>query len=116
MDTLGGDFPVPEKAIDETAVDGSKRRFMNQSLGLIAATRLLPRGAQRAGGAPPDVPPAMKVPGDGMSQYGSPAKYERKVTRALLRSQPGTTGSGASRTPLESLDGMITPSGLHFER
>jgi sulfane dehydrogenase subunit SoxC len=38
------------------------------------------------------------------------------VTRTLIRSQPGTTGSGASRTPLESLDGMITPSGLHFER
>ena len=31
-------------------------------------------------------------------------------------SQPGTTGSGASRTPLEALEGMITPSGLHFER
>ena len=38
------------------------------------------------------------------------------MTRAFIRSQPGTTGSGASRTPLESLDGMITPSGLHFER
>ena len=46
----------------------------------------------------------------------TPAKYESKVTRTLIRSQPGTTGSGASRTPLEALDGMITPSGLHFER
>jgi sulfane dehydrogenase subunit SoxC len=51
-----------------------------------------------------------------MGEYGSPAKYEAKVTRTLIRSQPGTTGSGASRTPLESLEGMITPSGLHFER
>src|SRR4030095_13735560 len=42
--------------------------------------------------------------------------YEAKVTRTLIRSQPGTTGSGASRTPLESLEGMITPTGLHFER
>src|SRR5262245_28065767 len=58
----------------------------------------------------------MKGPGAGMGEYGSPAKYESKVTRAFIRSQPGTTGSGASRTPLESLDGMITPSGLHFER
>ena len=31
-------------------------------------------------------------------------------------SQPGTDGSGASRTPLEALEGMITPSSLHFER
>jgi len=58
----------------------------------------------------------MKGPGVGMGPYGSPAKYESKVTRTLIRSQPGTTGAGASRTPLESLEGMITPSGLHFER
>src|SRR6185503_5204511 len=58
----------------------------------------------------------MKTPGAGMSAYGSPARYEGKVTREFIRSQPGTTGSGASRTPLESLEGMITPSGLHFER
>jgi len=116
MDPRGGDFAVPEKAIDETAVDESKRRFMKQSLGVIAATSLVAGRAPGAGAAPPDVPPSMKVPGDGMSQYGSPAKYERTVTRLLIRSQPGTTGSGASRTPLESLDGMITPSGLHFER
>jgi sulfane dehydrogenase subunit SoxC len=31
-------------------------------------------------------------------------------------SAPGTTGAGASRTPLESLHGTITPSALHFER
>ena len=28
----------------------------------------------------------------------------------------GTTGSGSSRTPLEHLEGIITPSSLHFER
>ena len=51
-----------------------------------------------------------------MSGYGGPAKYESKVIRTLIQSKPGTTGSGASRTPIEALDGMITPSGLHFER
>jgi len=32
------------------------------------------------------------------------------------RVQPGTTGSGVSRTPLEHLEGTITPNGLVFER
>jgi len=64
----------------------------------------------------PDVPTWMQYPGAPFGTYGVPAKYESKVTRTLIRSQPGTTGSGASRTPLEMLDGMITPSGLHFER
>jgi sulfane dehydrogenase subunit SoxC len=98
-------------------MDASKRRFIKQSARLLAATGLMAGGARQAEAVePPEVPPSMKVPGSGMSEYGSPAKHESKVTRTLIRSQPGTTGSGASRTPLESLDGMITPSGLHFER
>src|SRR5688572_31515844 len=98
-------------------MDESKRRFIKQSVGLLAASGLAGGGAKHAEAAePPEVPSSMKVPGTGMSEYGGPAKYESKVTRTLIRSQPGTTGSGASRTPLESLEGMITPSGLHFER
>ena len=97
-------------------MDESKRRFLKGSVGLMAASQIT-AGPKQAGGAePPGVPDSMKAPGAGMSEYGSPAKYESKVTRTFIRSQPNTTGSGASRTPLESLDGMITPSGLHFER
>jgi sulfane dehydrogenase subunit SoxC len=98
-------------------MDQSKRGFMKRILGLLAASGLVsgtPKPAETA--EPPEVPPWMKAPGVGMGPYGSPAKYESKVTRTLIRSQPGTTGAGASRTPLESLEGMITPSGLHFER
>jgi sulfane dehydrogenase subunit SoxC len=98
-------------------MDASKRRFIKQSVGLLAAGGLVAGRAKPVDAVePPEVPPSMKGPGAGLGEYGSPAKYEKKVTRALIRSQPGTTGSGASRTPLESLDGMITPSGLHFER
>jgi len=94
----------------------SRRRFITRSIGYLAAGSAA-AGATRAEATdPPDVPPSMKTPGNGMSAYGSPARYEAKVTRGFIRSQPGTTGSGASRTPLESLEGMITPSGLHFER
>ena len=51
-----------------------------------------------------------------MSAYGGPSEYEKRVQRVGITSQPGTTGSGASRTPLEQLRGALTPSGLHFER
>ena len=98
-------------------MDESKRSFLKRSIGLLGAAGLVASGAKKAAAVePPEVPPSMKVPGAGMGEYGTPAKYESKVTRTLIRSQPGTTGSGASRTPLEALDGMITPSGLHFER
>jgi sulfane dehydrogenase subunit SoxC len=57
----------------------------------------------------------MKVPGSGFVGYGQPSKYEEKVARTW-NTAPGTTGTGAARTPLHLLDGMITPNGVHFER
>ena len=93
-----------------------RRLFLTQGMALVGASSLATVSAMAEAAEPPDTPPGMQSPGAGMSSYGGPAKYESKVTRALIRSQPGTTGSGASRTPLEALDGMITPSGLHFER
>jgi len=63
-----------------------------------------------------DRPPWSQVPGRPMSRYGTPSTFEDHVIREGIASQPGTTGSGASRTPLEALEGTITPNGLHFER
>ena len=58
----------------------------------------------------------MSVPGVGMSTSGAPSPFEAHVQRTNVGSRQGTTGSGASRTPLQFLDGVITPSRLHFER
>ncbi|MEM7502160.1 MAG: sulfite dehydrogenase [Pseudomonadota bacterium] len=58
----------------------------------------------------------MSVPGVGMSTSGAPSPFEDRVQRTNVGSRQGTTGSGASRTPLQFLDGVITPSRLHFER
>ena len=94
-----------------------RRIFLAQGMALLGAGGLAAVSTAQAGAAaPPETPPSMQFPGAPFSGYGGPSKYESKVTRYLIRSQPGTTGSGASRTPLEALDGMITPTGLHFER
>jgi sulfane dehydrogenase subunit SoxC len=48
--------------------------------------------------------------------YGVPSKYESNVQR---RQSPGltqTTQASVSFAPLQSLFGIVTPSGLHFER
>ncbi|MDX1403744.1 MAG: sulfite dehydrogenase [Woeseiaceae bacterium] len=58
----------------------------------------------------------MKYPGGPMSEDGAPSVHESHVKRIAISSQPGTTGTGVSRTPLEYLNGLITPSRLHFER
>ncbi len=51
----------------------------------------------------------------GFSNYGQPAPSERHVIR-LIGSNPRMPGNGVSWTPLEALEGILTPSGLHFER
>jgi len=48
--------------------------------------------------------------------YGLPSQFERNVQR---RQSPGltqTTQASVSFAPLQSLFGIVTPSGLHFER
>jgi sulfane dehydrogenase subunit SoxC len=109
----------PTSPIEEVAGNGllHRRIFLTQGVALIGAggfTALSTRPVSAAD--PPNVPPWMGAPGAGMSGYGAPAKYEDKVQRVGIASQAGTTGSGASRTPLERLNGIVTPSGLHFER
>jgi sulfane dehydrogenase subunit SoxC len=103
--------------MDKRVAGVSRRGFLHRLASLLAATGLIARGADEVAAAdPPEIPPWMKAPGAGFTPYGAPSKFESKVTRTFMRSQPGTTGSGAIRTPLEALEGTITPSGLHFER
>ena len=109
---------APSISLEEVAGNGllHRRIFLTQGVALIGAGGLVLSARSAPAAEPPDVPAWMRAPGAGMSGYGSPAKYEDKVQRIAISSQPGTTGSGASRTPLEQLNGVITPSGLHFER
>jgi sulfane dehydrogenase subunit SoxC len=63
-----------------------------------------------------EVDPWTKSQGTGFltPPYGMPAKYEKDIVRILP--SPTPSFPTASRTPLQSLYGIITPSGLVFER
>ena len=52
--------------------------------------------------------------GADMRPYGERAPQETSVR--VLRELTGSRGVGSSRTPLQELYGVITPSSLHFER
>jgi sulfane dehydrogenase subunit SoxC len=91
-----------------------RRLFLTGGAALVGAAGLEFMTA-RAAAAPPDVPAWMKTPGAGMSPYGTRSRHEERVVRTV-GSVPGTIGTGASRTPLENLEGIITPGALHFER
>lgn len=106
---------LPDSTLEQVAGNGllHRRIFLTHGAALIGAGSL---GLLAAGpAASQEIPPWMRAPGLGMSAYGERSPFESDVTRGVA-AVPGTTGTGASRTPLESLQGTITPSALHFER
>ena len=56
--------------------------------------------------------------GDGVDKrpYGSPSKFEKTVIRRDVPWLTASAESSVNFTPLHELDGIITPSGLCFER
>jgi len=59
----------------------------------------------------------MLSPGEpiGAKLYGDPSPFEAKVVRNVQAKLPQYI-SASSRTPLQDLDGIITPNGLFYER
>src|SRR6185369_2649655 len=105
--------PLPSEPV-QVAGNGllDRRLFLTGTAAAIGSAAMTDHA--RAVDALP-VEPWMKTPGSPFAPYGQPSRYTSKVVR-VFASAPGTTGTGASRTPHHLLDGMITPNGLHFER
>jgi sulfane dehydrogenase subunit SoxC len=116
--------PAPEhhgEPPPSTARRGFLRRAAALSGGALAAGAaggVAAQGGDLGRNLPPNVPDYSKSLGAPAlaSPYGVPSKYEKNVLR---RESPGLTRtphSSVAFTPLQSLFGIITPSGLHFER
>src|SRR5258705_13752019 len=87
-----------------------RRVFLKGGAGALTAGAFIAFASSEASAAsPPEIPTGMTRPGAPLSPYGSPATYQREVTRTPIRSPPGTTGAGASRTPLAAPGGLRTP-------
>lgn len=100
--------------LEPAAGNGILSRRALLGSGLMAGTAA---AAMAARGEPLALQPWMTKPGSGFAGYGMPSRFEDKVARVVLSPpNPPTPGVGTARTPLDRLDGMITPSGLHFER
>jgi sulfane dehydrogenase subunit SoxC len=97
----------------------SRRRLLAGAAGFSGAA--LAGGSALGGDAknlPPNVPDWTRVLGDGVAvrPYGSPSKFEKHVIRRDVEWLTASRESSVSFTPLHELDGIITPSGLAFER
>lgn len=61
------------------------------------------------------LPDSMQKAGANFSNYGQPSVHEKEIIR-WISANPNVPGNGVSWTPLEELQGTITPNGLHYER
>src|SRR3954469_11238795 len=96
----------------------SRRRFLTAAAGLSGAALGGQGGAGNPNNLPPNVPDWTRQLGDGVAvrPYGKPSQYEAHVIRRDVAWLTATPQSSVSFTPLHELDGIITPSGLCFER
>ena len=115
----GGALPADELAPVAGGGLLDRRLFLRRGLvmsgvGLGAAGL---GGRVRASSADEDPfrPAWMRTPGQAFSNYGQPSAQQRGVARWISANR-GVAGNGVSWTPLHDLEGVITPSGLHFER
>lgn len=101
------------EAIDESASGLLDRRlFLRRGLRWSTAVAVAPIVVQAADDALPD---PTRTPGQPFSNYGQPSVQERQTIRWITANR-AVPGNGVSWTPLQDLEGIITPSGLHFER
>ena len=97
---------------DNAAAD-RRRGFLKQGAALItgaaSAGFASGAGAQGLAGQPWE-----RVYGAGFTGYGQPSRFELPVVRHIGRPYGDLApGSGAALSPIESLEGIITPSSLH---
>ena len=97
----------------------SRRSFLRLG-GVVAAGAMVGRASGAAAGeaAPLAEPEWSKVIGSGVVDrpYGRPADFEKDVIRRDVPWLTATRESSVSFSPLQSLNGIITPNGLFFER
>jgi len=124
---------APENFIDSAGVKqvfseakSGRRDFLRRAFAAAGAAAAAPVALAQANPVPAmgGDPNILELPehSRGLGQavatdgYGKPSKYESNVQR---RPSPGltqTAQASVSFAPLQSLFGIVTPSGLHFER
>ena len=99
----------------------SRRRFLGGAA--VAGAGLAGTGFARAEAGKPDpliteVQDWSRYLGEGVDKrpYGTPSRFEKNVIRRDVSWLTASPESSVNFTPLHELDGIITPSGLCFER
>ena len=108
---------MSDKRLEKVAGNGliSRRhllRFGGSGAGLALSAGAL--GADQ--GLSFQIPTWSRQPGPGATAYGTRSPFADNLQRLAAQPNPTYPGGGSSRSPLQDLQGTITPNSLHFER
>ena len=103
LETAAGNGLINRRHLLGLGLAGMGTAVANSALAADAVLRL-------------EIPAWSKSPGPGASGYGGRSSYAGQFQRMAGNPNPIYPGGGASRSPLQHLQGTITPNGLHFER
>lgn len=107
---------------DQKTIPLDRRRFLGAAslAGAGLAASALPLRAQEAKPDPliTEVQDWNRYLGEGVDKrpYGTPSRFEKHIVRRDVSWLTASPDSSVNFTPLHELDGIITPSGLCFER
>src|SRR3954468_6118759 len=92
----------------------NRRSFLKTSAALVSSL-----GAVKAGAADNNLAgePWERVYGAPFNGYGQPSRFEQPVQRHIAKPYGDLApGSGVALSPIERLEGILTPAGLHNNR
>lgn len=106
---------MSDTKLEKVAGNGliSRRHLLGAGLAGVAATVT---NSVLAAEATLQIPQWSKKAGPGASAYGERSSHAEYMQRTHGAANPLYPGGGASRSPLQDLQGTITPNSLHFER
>ena len=99
----------------------SRRSLFSSAAGLgalaLTTKSLLAKEANKKN-LPPNVPEWTEALGEGVdvNPYGMPSEFESHVVRRNVEWLTASSESSVNFTPLQDLEGIVTPNGLCFER
>ena len=98
----------------------NRRQLLASSfaLGAVGTTKASKASEVVASNSPPNLPEWTTYLGDGVdvAPYGSPSEFESHVIRRNVPWLTATAESSVNFTPIQNLEGFVTPNGLCFER
>lgn len=95
-----------------------RRRFLKGLAALSGSVAATSAAGSERDNLPPAVPSWTRSLGRGVvsEPYGKPSSYEKDVVRRTVPWLTAESISSISMTPLQDLNGIVTPNGLVFER